>query len=94
VRVRKSDKHHSKSTEKILLQLLRQHKILGATVWSGIEGFGKRGKSVKRIEGIAFDNPVMIEIVDERDRLEPLLTEIKRIVDDNGLVTVNEIGMI
>ncbi|GEM_PF-2955828 len=34
--------------------------------------------------------PVMIQVVDEEAKLEPLLPEIRRMVDDNGLVTITE----
>jgi PII-like signaling protein len=36
----------------------------------------------------------LIEIIDERSKLEPLLTQIKRIVDDNGIVTLHEVESI
>lgn len=94
VRIRRSDRHYNKSIEKTLLDLLRANKIWGATVWSGVDGFGKRGKSIRKVEGITFDSPIMIEVVDERERLEPLLTEIRQIVGDNGLVTLQEVGII
>jgi PII-like signaling protein len=94
VRIRRSDRLYDKSIEKTLLDLLRANKIWGATVWSGVDGFGKRGKAIRKVEGITFDSPIMIEVVDEGERLEPLLTEIRQIVGDNGLVTLQEVGII
>jgi PII-like signaling protein len=35
-----------------------------------------------------------IEIIDEPSKLEPLLTQVKRIVDDNGIVTLHEVESI
>jgi len=32
----------------------------------------------------------MIEVVDTQEKLEPLLPELKQIIDDNGLVTIQE----
>jgi PII-like signaling protein len=94
IRVKRSDQLYGKSVEKTLIDLLRANKIWGATVWSGVNGFGKRGKSVKKVEGITFDSPIMIEVIDEKKVLEPLLVEIRQIVGDNGLVTLQEVGII
>ena len=38
--------------------------------------------------------PMVIEIIDERSKLEPLLPQIKRMVDDNGIVTLHEVEAI
>jgi PII-like signaling protein len=32
-----------------------------------------------------------MEVVDEQSRLEPLLSQIKRMVNDNGLVSLHEV---
>jgi PII-like signaling protein len=34
--------------------------------------------------------PLIIEVVDEQTKIEPLLPELKLIVGDNGLVTIQE----
>lgn len=94
IRIKKSDQLRGNSIEKIIIDLLTDNKILGATVWSGIDGFGKRRRAVKRVEGVVFDSPLVIEAVDEKERLEPLLNEIRQIVGDNGLVTLQEVGII
>ena len=94
IRIKKSDQLLGKSIEKIVIELLRDNKILGATVWSGIDGFGRRRRAVKRVEGIVFDSPLVIEVIDEKERLEPLLNEIRHIIGDNGLVTLQEVGII
>lgn len=65
-----------------------KHKILGATVWTGVDGFGKRRRSTVTIEGITINRPLVIEVIDEKSKLEPLLPELKIMVDDNGLVTI------
>ena len=38
--------------------------------------------------------PMVIEIIDEKSKLEPLLAQIKRMVDDNGIVTLFEVESI
>jgi uncharacterized protein len=71
-----------------------QNKIVGATVWSGIDGFGKRKRSNIKLEGITVNMPLIIEVVDLESKIEPLLFEVKRLVGDNGLVTLQEVDVI
>jgi PII-like signaling protein len=63
-------------------------------VWTGVNGFGKRGKSTMHIEGLSLNMPLIIEVVDEQTKLEPLLPELKRIVGDDGLVSITDVYVI
>ena len=94
IRIKKNDTYEGKRTHQIILDILRNGKISGATVWSGVAGYGKRGKSNFQIEGISVNMPILIEAVDEIKKLETILPEIKRVVGDNGLVTLHEIDAI
>jgi PII-like signaling protein len=38
--------------------------------------------------------PLLIEVIDEQPKLEPLLPELKLIVGDNGLVSIQDIYII
>ena len=91
IRVRKNDEVDGKRLQRVLLDLLMKSGISGATVWNGVDGFGKRGRSKVHIEGVSINMPLMMEVIDEKTKLEPLLQEIKRLVNDNGLVTLHEI---
>ena len=42
-----------------------KHKILGAIVWNGFDGFGKRRRSTVTKEGITINMPLVIEVIDE-----------------------------
>jgi PII-like signaling protein len=94
IRIKKNDKVGGKPLEKVLIDFLVQSGISGATVWTGVDGFGKRGKSTVHLEGLAINMPMMIEVVDEKSKLEPLLAQIKKMVDDCGLVTVHEVNLL
>jgi len=59
-------------------------------VWTGVNGFGKRGKSTLHLEGVSVNMPLIIEVIDEQSKLEPLLQELKRIIGDNGLISIQE----
>ncbi|MGA7043121.1 MAG: DUF190 domain-containing protein, partial [Nitrososphaeraceae archaeon] len=47
-----------------------------------------------RLEGISFNMPVVIEVIEEKSKLEPLLPQIKRMVGDNGLATLQEVEVL
>jgi PII-like signaling protein len=93
IRIKKNDNYEGKRLEKALIDFLVHHGISGATVWAGVDGFGKRGRSKVQIEGVTVNMPLVIEVIEERGKLEPLLVEIKNMVDDNGLVTTHEVNM-
>lgn len=91
IRIKKNDELGGKRLHGLIMDLLRKAGVSGATVWTGVDGFGKRGKSTMHLEGVMVNMPLIIEVVDEQFKLEPLLPELKRIVDDDGLVTIQDI---
>ncbi len=94
MRIKRNDEVHGKRLEAALIDFLTKAEISGATVWTGVDGFCKRGKSVVHIEDLALNMPMLIELIDEKEKIEPLLTDIKMMVDDNGLVTLHEVDVI
>jgi PII-like signaling protein len=94
IRFKRNDQLGGKRLETLLMDLLKQAGVSGATAWTGVDGFGKRGKSTLRLEGVTVNMPLLIEVVDTQAKLEPLLPEIKKIVDDDGVVTVGEVTVI
>ncbi len=94
IRIKKNDELNGKRLEKVLLEFLKKSKISGATVWLGVDGFGKSSKSTLHLEGLTINQPMMIDIVEERSKIEPLLPELKRMVNDHGLITIHHVDVI
>lgn len=94
IRIKRNDELQGKRLHNILLDFLIQNKIVGATVWTGVDGFGKRKRATIKIEGITINMPLIIEVIDEPTKLEPLLPQIKRMVDDNGIITLHQVDII
>lgn len=94
IRIKKNDELHGKRLYKALLDFMIGAGISGATVVNAVDGFGKRGKSTLHIEGISMNYPLIIEVGDEQSKLEPLIPQIKRMVEDNGMVTIHEVGLL
>ncbi len=91
IRIKKNDEIHGKRLEKRIIDFLIDGKLLGAIVWLGVDGFGKRGRSTVHLEGITINQPLAIETIDEKEKIEPLLIPLKRMIDDNGFITIHEV---
>ena len=91
VRVRGRDEYHGKPISDLLLSLFKDRGISGATVVQGVRGFGLRGIARVDVLGLSVNVPVVIETVDEYSKIEPILSEVKRIVGGNGLITLEEV---
>ena len=94
IRMKRNDEVQGKRLHNVLLEFLMQNKIAGATVWTGVDGFGKRKRATIKLEGITINMPLIIEVIDEQTKLEPLLPQIKRMIDDNGLITLHQVDII
>ena len=82
--------NHQDQEKRLIMDFLMNAHIEGATVWTGVNGFGKRGKSTMHIEGIMINMPLIIEVIDTQEKLEPLLPDLRQIIGDDGLVTIQE----
>jgi uncharacterized protein len=94
IRIKKNDELGGKRLQSLIMDLLIKSGVSGATVWTGINGFGKRGKSTMHLEGVTINMPLIIEVIDEQSKLEPLLPELKRLVGDDGLVSIQDVYVI
>ena len=92
VRVRNKDSHQGKNIVDLLLSLYRRKGISGATVLQGVRGYGIRGVSTADVLGLSVNLPLVIETVDEYQKIEAVLSEVKQIVGGNGLITLEEVN--
>ena len=71
-----------------IVRRLRQLEIAGATVQTGIMGFGSHQKvHHKRLFGISDEKPVVITAVDSEVKLRKILPEIRGMVQE-GLIVI------
>jgi PII-like signaling protein len=68
-------------------------KMAGATVYRGLMGFGAQTRVIHtfKIERLAEDLPVTIEIVDLRDKVEAFLTWIEQQINSGLIATVQPV---
>jgi uncharacterized protein len=89
-----SDTWHGRPLYEAIVHLLRERGLAGATVLRGIEGFGaKQHLHTTRILTLSQDLPVLIEVVDQEDRLRAILPELDAMVAD-GLITLERVEVI
>jgi len=91
VRVRSRDEYEGKPITDILDALYKSHGIAGSTVLQGVRGFGMHGVARVDVLGLSVNLPVVVETIDEYQKIEPLLADVKRIVGSSGLVTLEEV---
>lgn len=94
IRIKKSQKIDGVLLHQEVMNILKKGEIIDATEWIGTGGFGKHGKFYQKIEGMSFDDPVIIESVDDLSKFEVILPMLKDIVNDHGLITLQEITVI
>ena len=94
IRIKRNDTFKGKRVHNLVLDILKKGKISGATVWTGVAGYGKRGKSNFQVEGISVNMPLLIEVIDDLQKIETILPEIKEIIGDNGLITIHKVGVV
>ena len=92
--VGESDRHgHHPLYESIVLQA-REHGMAGATVLRGVMGFGKHSVlHTAKILRLSEDLPMVIEIVDSREKVEDFLPQLDAMITD-GLVTLEPIKVL
>ena len=89
--VGESDKHQGKSLFEVIIHEAHQQGLAGATVLQGTLGFGAshhiHTTKVLRLSG---DLPVVIEIVDQSEKIASFLKHLKGILK-GGLVTLEKV---
>lgn len=89
-----SDQWHHRSLSLAIVERLRKEGYSGATVFRGTAGFGARSVlHTTQILRLSEDLPVLIEIVEASDRVEPLLAILDEMVTE-GLVTLEKVRVV
>jgi len=86
-----SDRHGGMPLYEWIVRTARERHMAGATVLRGIEGFGARSRvRTAKILELSTDLPVIVEIVDDAEKIEAFLATIDGAISD-GLATVEKV---
>lgn len=88
-----SDKREGKPLYEWIVLQARAQGLAGATAWRGMIGFGGHSRiHTFKIERLSEDLPVVIEIVDTREKLEAFLASIESAIGE-GLATMEKVAV-
>jgi len=92
--VGEADHFDGKPLYQAIVERLRERGLAGATVLRGIEGFGAKAHlHTTRLLRLSEDLPVLIEVVDQEDRIRAILPELDSMVGE-GLITLEKVEVI
>jgi len=87
------DKQDGRPLYEWIVSQAHARKMAGATVYRGLMGFGAQTRVIHtfKIERLAEDLPITIEIVDLRDKVEAFLTWIGQQINSGLLATIQPV---
>lgn len=86
-----SDTHEGRAVYVSVVEEARRLNLAGATVLRGIMGYGAASRvHTARFLRLSEDLPVVVEIVDEADRIDSLLPFIDQVLGE-GMVTLEPV---
>ncbi len=89
-----SDKWHGRPLYEAIVMKARELHLAGATVLRGPMGFGAKSRlHTAKILRLSEDLPIIIEIVDAKEKIDTLLPHIDDMVKE-GLVTLERVQVI
>ncbi len=86
-----ADRHAGKPLYEWIVLQAREQGLAGATVLRGMMGFGANTREIHtfKIERLSEDMPIVVEIVDTKEKLESFLESIDEHIQA-GLVTLEK----
>ena len=89
-----SDKWHGRPLYEAIVIKARELHLAGATVLRGPMGFGAKSRlHTTKILRLSEDLPIVIEIVDRKEKIDELIPHIDEMVRE-GLVTLERVQVI
>lgn len=92
--VSESSRYGREQTSQAIVRALAAASLAGVTVFKGIEGYGSHGRvSSANLIDAFVDLPILLEVVDEDEKVRAFLPALESILDD-GLVTLERVQTI
>ncbi len=89
-----NDRYHNQPLHEAIVLAARKRGMAGATVLRGQLGFGAHSRiHTSKILRLSEDLPIIVEIVDEPDKIKAFLPELDEMIAE-GLVTLEKIRVI
>ncbi len=89
-----SDKFEGRPLYQVIVERARRRELAGATVLRGYLGFGANSRiHSARVLRLSEDLPMVIEIVDEPERINAFVEELDGMIGE-GLVTLEKVEVL
>ena len=86
-----NDRHEGLPLYEWIVRRARKSGLAGATVLRGLEGFGANSRlHTAKILRLSTDLPIVVEIVDTRERIEAFMPVIDAAIEE-GLATIEKV---
>ncbi len=86
-----NDRHENQPLYEWLVRKAREYGLAGATVLRGLEGYGAHSRlHTAKILRLSSDLPILVEIVDSRERIEAFIPLIDAAAGE-GLATIEKV---
>jgi PII-like signaling protein len=92
IHISESDRHQGKPLYEAIVAKCRELKMAGATVFSGLEGYGETAEMHKS-HLIRSDRPIVVTIVDSAENIRRLIPVMADMMD-TGLMATSAVQMI
>jgi PII-like signaling protein len=94
IHVNEGERHAGEHVYDAVVKLLRKENLAGATMFRGSMSFGAdRVIHSDRIEVLSFDLPIVIECVDEEEKIRKVLPALDEIIG-GGTITLERANVI
>jgi len=90
-----SDRQDGHPLHEAVVLAARAAGMSGATVLRGVLGYGRSSRlHSAKILRLSDDLPLVVEIVDRPDRVEPFLERLTALVGERGLITLETVRVV
>lgn len=90
-----NDRHQHRPLYEAIVLSAREHGLAGATVMRGPMGYGASSRlHTAKILRLSEDLPLVIEIVDTKDKIDAFLPVLETMMTASGLVTLEKVQVI
>ena len=94
IHIGESDRWQHKPLYQAIVELCRREGLTGVTVLRGVGGYGSSSRyHTENILRLSQDLPVVIEVVEDAERIERILPRLDEMVD-GGLITLEKVRVI
>ena len=94
IHIGENDRHGDVPLYRAIVDLLRQRRFAGASVFRGVLGFGAQARLHEdHVFRLSSDLPIVIECVETEENIQRILPELDRMIG-GGLITLERVHVI